>query len=122
LGKEEMNIFSRFFGKKEDPSEESVRKISIRGPLESVSGKLMLQIPLAAGGKDLALAAGSIGHIEGEFLKVEILPWLAEKLEIQKGSIVVIDNLEGKFRITRTDETEPNQAPEPTAPSGRGSS
>ena len=75
---------------------------------------MLLQIPLASGGRDLAPFAGRIGVIEDGFLKVEIQPWLAEKLQVRPGSVVVVDNLEGEFRITGTDEEEPNQAPEPT--------
>lgn len=74
---------------------------------------MLLLIPLEAGGRDLAPSAKSIGRVDDGFLKVEILPWLAEKLEVHTGSIVVVDNLEGKFRITRTDEEEPIQPPMP---------
>lgn len=108
-----MNILSSFFGKKEE-----VRKISIRGPLESVGGKMLLLIPLDAGGRNLAPSAKGIGRVEDGFLKVEILPWLAEKLEVHTGSIVVVDNLDGKFRITRTDEAERSQPPVPTRGNG----
>lgn len=104
-----MSLLSSILGKKEEP-----KKVSIRGPLENVGGKMLLQIPLEAGGLDLAPAAGKIGRIENGFLIVEILPWLAEKLNIHPGSIVAVDNLENKFRITRTDDEEPIQPPEPT--------
>lgn len=90
-------------------SMEEVRKISIGGPLESVGGKMLLQIPLDAGGRDLAPFAKGIGHVDGDFLIVEVLPWLADKLHVHVGSEVIVDNLEGKFRITRNDE-EPIQS------------
>jgi len=45
---------------------------------------------------------GRIGEIDGEFLKVVIQPWLAEKLRIRAGSLVIVDNLNGKFTITRS--------------------
>jgi len=103
-----MSVLSSIFGKKEEP-----KKVSIRGPLEEVDGKMLLQIPLDAGGSDLAPFAKGIGRVEDGCLKVEVLPWLAEKLHIHSGSTVVVDNLEGKFRITRADE-EPIQLPETT--------
>ena len=94
-------------------SKEEARKISIGGPLESVDGKMLLLIPLDEGGRDLAPFAKGIGHVEDDCLKVEILPWLAEKLHVHVGSKIIVDNLEGKFRITRNDE-EPIQPPQTT--------
>jgi hypothetical protein len=79
------------------------RKLSIRGPLEVVGGRMLLRIPLDAGGAELAPLAKGIGRVEEGFLNVEIQPWLAEKLGIRAGSVVAVDNLEGKFRITRTE-------------------
>lgn len=90
------------------------RKISVRGPLEGVDGKMLLQIPLDSGGRDLASFAGRIGRIEDGYLKVEILPWLAEKLGVRPGSVVIVDNLEGEFRITRAEEEEPVQPSDTT--------
>jgi hypothetical protein len=95
------------------PSKEEARKVSIGGPLEGVDGKMLLQIPLDAGGRDLAPFAKGIGQIVGDFLVVEVLPWLAEKLHVHVGSEVIVDNLEGKFRITRNDK-EPIQPPQTT--------
>jgi hypothetical protein len=95
------------------PSTEEARKVSIGGPLESVNGKMLLQIPLDAGGRDLAPFAKGIGQIEGDFLVVEVLPWLAEELHVHVGSQVIVDNLEGRFRITRNDD-EPIQPPQTT--------
>jgi hypothetical protein len=62
----------------------------------------MLRIPLAAGGDKLAPLALGIGESDGEFLNVVIQPWLAEKLRIAAGSLVVVDNANGKFTITRS--------------------
>ena len=76
--------------------------ISIEGPVELVNGELTLRIPLDAGGEKLATLARGIGKIEGDSLNVTILPWLAEKLRIAAGSLVVVDNLNGKFTITRS--------------------
>ena len=76
--------------------------ISLEGPVEVTDGQLTICIPLAAGGDVLAPLARAIGIVEGEYLKVVIQPWLAEKLRIVAGSLVVVDNVNGKFTITRS--------------------
>ena len=77
-------------------------EISLEGPVELIDGKLTLRIPLAAGGDKLAPLARGIGEIAGESLNVIIQPWLAEKLRITAGSLVVVDNHNGKFTVTRS--------------------
>ncbi len=77
--------------------------ISLEGPVELVDGKLLIRIPLAAGGDKLAPLARGIGETDGEYLKIVIQPWLAEKLRIGEGSLVVVDNKNGKFTITRSE-------------------
>ena len=74
----------------------------LEGPVKVVDGELALLIPLEAGGSALAPLAKGIGEIDGEFLKVVIRPWLAEKLRIEAGSLVIVDNESKKFRITRS--------------------
>jgi hypothetical protein len=37
--------------------------------------------------------------IDGEFLVVIILPWLAAKLGLSEGNLVHVDNRNGKFNI-----------------------
>jgi len=81
--------------------------ISIEGPVELVDGDLVLRIPLSAGGDKLVPLAHGIGHIEGDYLCVVIKPWLAEKLGIDAGSIVVVDNKNGKFTISRSASNDP---------------
>jgi hypothetical protein len=76
--------------------------VSIEGPVELEDGRLTLRIPLSEGGDKLAPLASGIGAIEGDDLVVVIQPWLAEKLRIGANSLVVVDNTEGKFRITRS--------------------
>jgi len=76
--------------------------ISLEGPVELVNGNLMVRIPLAVGGDKLAPLAHGIGEIDGEYLNVVIQPWLAEKLRIAPGNLVVVDNRNGKFTITRS--------------------
>jgi hypothetical protein len=77
-------------------------KISLQGQVELINDKLTLRIPLAVGGDKLAQAARGIGEIQGEYLIVIIQPWLAEKLRIGPGSLVFVDNHNGKFTITRS--------------------
>ena len=76
--------------------------ISLDGPLEEIDGQLMLRIPLEAGGDKLAPSARGIGEIKEDCLQIIIQPWLAEKLRVEAGSIVIADNKEGKFTITRS--------------------
>ena len=76
--------------------------ISLEGPLQSIDGQLVLLIPLEAGGDKLAPFARGIGEIDGDCLKVIVQPWLAEKLRVSAGSLVFVDNKNGKFTITRS--------------------
>jgi hypothetical protein len=76
--------------------------VSIEGPVEVIDGIMVLRIPLSVGGDKLAPLARGIGRIEGDCLCVEIKPWLAEKLRIGVGSLVIVDNENGKFTITRS--------------------
>jgi hypothetical protein len=86
--------------------ESSNNIVSIEGPIEFVDGELQLRIPLEAGGEQLAPFAEEIGTIEDEYLKVIIRPWLAERLRIHEGTFVVVDNANGKFSITRSENNE----------------
>lgn len=82
------------------------KKVSLEGPIELIEGKMVLAIPLSAGGDVLARYAKGIGTVEGETLVVEIQPWLAEKLNVQVGSLLIVDNHEGKFRMTRSPQND----------------
>jgi hypothetical protein len=77
---------------------------SLEGPLESIDGKLMLRIPLEAGGRALINSSRGIGVVDGDYLTVLIAPWLASKLGVSAGSIVTVDNRNGKFNIRPSDE------------------
>jgi hypothetical protein len=44
--------------------------------------------------------------VDREFLKVIIQPWLTEKLRIGAASLVIVDNVNGKFTITRSAANE----------------
>ena len=82
--------------------------------MEAVEGKLVLKIPLAVGGQELIGCTSGIGRVEGEFLLIEILPWMAEKLGVSEGSIMAVDNLTGEFRIQAAPEDKPNPPMQPT--------
>jgi hypothetical protein len=73
--------------------------ISLTGPVELSAGELVLQIPLEAGGRQLAGVARGIGRIHGDVLRVTIPQWLADKLRIREGSTVSVNNVGGKFNI-----------------------
>ena len=77
---------------------------SLEVPLESSDGRLMLRIPLEAGGRALIDSSRGIGVVDVDFLTVVIPPWLASKLRISAGSIVTVDNRNGKFNIHPSDE------------------
>jgi len=82
---------------------------SLTGPVENIDGKLMLRIPLAAGGSELVECSRGIGAVEGEFLSIHIMDWLAQKLGISEGSSVTVDNTNGKFNMRPVDgEPPPN--------------
>jgi len=77
---------------------------SLEGPLESIDGKLMLRIPLEAGGRALIDSSRGIGVVDGDFLTVVIPPWLSSKLGVSVGRIVTVDNRNGKFNIRPSEE------------------
>jgi hypothetical protein len=63
-------------------------------------------IPLAAGGFGLRSSCRGIAEIDGDFLRITIPAWLAEKLGIHDGSWVQVDNQRDKFNIRLS--TDPN--------------
>jgi hypothetical protein len=87
---------------------------SLTGPVERLDGRLFLRIPLEAGGSDLVESARGISTVADGLLIVEILPWLAEKLKIREGSLVTVDNRDGKFNLEPRLKEEPIQLPETT--------
>ncbi len=52
----------------------------LQGPIEKIDGKLVLFIPLAAGGDQFIECSKGISEVEGEYLKVIIPEWLAGTL------------------------------------------
>jgi hypothetical protein len=72
---------------------------SLTGPVEEIDGKLMLRIPLEAGGDQFIRSSTGISRVEGDYLIVTIPEWLAGMLRIQAGTLVSVDNQDGKFNI-----------------------
>jgi hypothetical protein len=72
---------------------------SLQGPVERIDGKLMLLIPLEGGGDQLIECSRGISEIQGEYLKITIPEWLSGMLRIEEGSLVSVDNENGKLNI-----------------------
>lgn len=76
--------------------------VLLEGPVQAWGENFLLQIPLVVGGDKLAPYAKGIGEVRDGYLVITILPWLAEKLNIGDGNLVVVDNADGKLNITRS--------------------
>ena len=76
---------------------------SLQGPVEKVDGKLVLRIPLSVGGDQFIACSKEISELDGEYLKIIIPEWLAGMLRIHAGTVVSIDNENGKFNIRPVD-------------------
>jgi hypothetical protein len=72
---------------------------SLQGPVEKVDGQLVLFIPLSAGGDQFIECSKGISEVQGEYLKIIIQEWLAGMLRIEEGSIVSVNNENGKLNI-----------------------
>ena len=73
--------------------------VSLQGPVERIDGKLVLRIPLDAGGDHLVHHARGISEVQGQYLTIFIQEWLAGMLRIEEGDLVNVDNANGKFNI-----------------------
>ncbi|HTP68305.1 MAG TPA: hypothetical protein VMJ35_05325 [Dongiaceae bacterium] len=74
--------------------------ISLEGPVIRKDGRLMLLIPLAAGGEELKDCSRGISEVAGDCLKIVLPEWLAGMLRVEEGDLVNINNLNGKFNIS----------------------
>ena len=75
--------------------------IWLRGPIDRENGKLVMRIPLEAGGEQLAIVAKGISEIDGDDLLITIPHWLAQKIGVSERSEVYVDDRWGKFNITK---------------------
>ena len=69
--------------------------ISVQGPVEKIEGKLVLRIPLEAGGSELIECSRGISQVEKDYLKITIPEWLAGMLRIGAGRLLSVDNRNG---------------------------
>ena len=72
---------------------------SLTGPVENIEDRLVLRIPLAAGGSEFVACSRGVGTVKGGFLEVFIADAVANALGISAGSMVTVDNENGKFNI-----------------------
>ncbi len=85
-----------------DDLTEDSEYFSVEGPIELFEGQLAIRIPLSEGGDLFIACSKGIGKVVGDELIVVIQPWLAKHLCISEGSLVFVDNKNGKFNITRS--------------------
>jgi hypothetical protein len=78
-----------------------MENIFLTGPIEREGDRLILRIPLDAGGEQLHLVCENISEIDGEDLVVAIPNWLAEHIQVGEGTMVTVDDRWGKFNITK---------------------
>jgi len=76
---------------------------SLEGPVEKIDGRLVLRIPLGAGGSELINCSRGISEIVGDVLVITIPEWLAGMLRIDEGSRVNVDNRDGKCNFQPVD-------------------
>ena len=77
--------------------------VSLQGLIKSEGDKLVLRVPLNAGGAQLNLVASGISVIDGDDLVIIVPPWLAEKLQIVEGTKVCVEDRSGIFNIVKVD-------------------
>ncbi len=75
--------------------------ISLCGPIEREGSRLVIRIPLDAGGEQLRLVCEAISEIDADDLVVPIPDWLAEKIQVSEGTMVYVDDRDGKLNITK---------------------
>ena len=74
---------------------------SVQGPVERRDNRLILRIPLDAGGDKLQVVARANSFVEGDSLVVLLPDWLAQRMGIGEGSEVYLDDRWGKLNIAR---------------------
>ena len=75
--------------------------VAIEGPVERRGDRLVLRVPLDAGGEKLKLVAQATSFEEDGRLVVELPEWLAQRMQLGEGSAVHVDNRFGKLNISR---------------------
>ncbi len=75
--------------------------VSLCGPIEREGDRLILRIPLDAGGEQLHLVTCGMSEIDCDDLVVTIPDWLARKIGVAEGTCVYVDDRSGQFNITK---------------------
>ncbi len=75
--------------------------VAVEGPVERRGDRLVLRVPLDAGGEGLRVAAKAISYEEEGRLVVVLPEWLARRMQLGEGSEVHVDNRFGKLNIAR---------------------
>ena len=75
--------------------------ISVQGPVERRDNRLILRIPMDAGGNQLRAVAQTTSFVEDDVLVVLLPEWLAERMHLGEGSEVYVDDRWGKLNIAR---------------------
>lgn len=82
--------------------------VSWEAAVLKVRDELMLVIPLAAGGPELARGSRGISEVHGEFLKIVIPGWIAGMLRIEEGDLVCVRESDGELQITASNSRPVN--------------
>ena len=78
---------------------DNIEITSLHGPVEKLDGELVLRIPLQAGRDQLRDCSRGISEVRDGCLVITIQEWLAGMLRIEEGSVVAVDNRNGKCNI-----------------------
>ena len=75
--------------------------VAVEGPVERRGDRLVLRVPLDAGGDKLRQLATATSYEEDNRLVLELPEWLARRMQLCEGSAVHLDNRFGKLNISR---------------------
>jgi hypothetical protein len=77
--------------------------LSLLGPIEREDDTLVVRSPLDGGGEQISLVARGISAVDGDDLVSTIPHWLAQKIDVSKGTEVYVDDRNGKLNITKAE-------------------
>lgn len=75
--------------------------VALEGPVERRGGRLVLRVPLSAGGERLRQVATAASYVEDGRLVVVLPEWLLERMALEEGSAVHVDDRWGRLNISR---------------------
>jgi hypothetical protein len=73
--------------------------VSVKSSIELIDGQLTLRIPLDEGGEELISCTSRFASVESDYLYITLPDWMTERLGVSEGSVVVVDNRDGKFNV-----------------------